>query len=279
MKVLVALRVPGIDVHEVIQVHRRYLVELMQQWTRIKEDEGRVRPGPGAGGRRRAVPAGRGHPVAGRRRRAPQARRRRSAPAGAGRVAEAAAQGRGAAMSVLELRDVSKIYGAGAAEVHALRGVDLSVEAGAMVAVMGPSGSGKSTLLTIAGSLEDPTSGEVLVGGTRAVGDVAQRQGPAAAALGRVRVPGLQPAGRADRRRERGPAAGARRHGRREGPRGGAAGARRARPGRAGRPVPRRAVGRRAPAGGDRPRGGRGATPAARRRAVRGAGLGERARR
>ena len=39
MKVLVALRVPGIDVHEVIQVHRRYLVELMQQWTRIKEDE------------------------------------------------------------------------------------------------------------------------------------------------------------------------------------------------------------------------------------------------
>jgi DNA-binding PadR family transcriptional regulator len=39
MKVLVALRVPGVDVHEVIQVHRRYLVELMQQWTRIKEDE------------------------------------------------------------------------------------------------------------------------------------------------------------------------------------------------------------------------------------------------
>jgi DNA-binding PadR family transcriptional regulator len=39
MKVLVALRVPGTDVHEVIQVHRRYLVELMQQWTRIKEAE------------------------------------------------------------------------------------------------------------------------------------------------------------------------------------------------------------------------------------------------
>ena len=39
MKVLVAARVPGTDVHEVIQVHRRYLVELMQQWTRIKEDE------------------------------------------------------------------------------------------------------------------------------------------------------------------------------------------------------------------------------------------------
>ena len=39
MKVLVALRVPGIDVHDVIQAHRRYLVELMQQWTRIKEAE------------------------------------------------------------------------------------------------------------------------------------------------------------------------------------------------------------------------------------------------
>ena len=39
IKVLVALRVPGVDVHEVIQVHRRYLVELMQQWTHLKEDE------------------------------------------------------------------------------------------------------------------------------------------------------------------------------------------------------------------------------------------------
>jgi DNA-binding PadR family transcriptional regulator len=39
IKVLVALRVPGVDVHEVVQVHRRYLVELMQQWTHLKEDE------------------------------------------------------------------------------------------------------------------------------------------------------------------------------------------------------------------------------------------------
>ena len=68
-------------------------------------------------------------------------------------------------MSVLELRGVSKVYGDGAAKVQALRNVNLSVEAGAMVAVMGPSGSGKSTLLTIAGSLEEPTSGEVLIGG------------------------------------------------------------------------------------------------------------------
>jgi ABC transporter len=74
------------------------------------------------------------------------------------------------AVSVLELRDVSKTYGQEPAAVHALAGVDLSVRAGEMVAVMGPSGSGKSTLLTIAGSLEDPTSGEVLVCGTALAG-------------------------------------------------------------------------------------------------------------
>ena len=64
------------------------------------------------------------------------------------------------------MRHVSRTYGQGAAEVHALDDVNLTVEAGSMVAVMGPSGSGKSTLLTIAGSLEEPTSGEVLIGGT-----------------------------------------------------------------------------------------------------------------
>jgi putative ABC transport system ATP-binding protein len=68
-------------------------------------------------------------------------------------------------MSVLELRSVSKVYGKGAAEVQALRDISLSVAAGTMIAVMGPSGSGKSTLLTIAGTLEEPTSGAVLVDG------------------------------------------------------------------------------------------------------------------
>ena len=67
--------------------------------------------------------------------------------------------------TVLELRAVSKTYLDGADDVHALRGVDLTVEPGKMVAVMGPSGSGKSTLLTIAGALETPTAGEVLVAG------------------------------------------------------------------------------------------------------------------
>jgi putative ABC transport system ATP-binding protein len=69
-------------------------------------------------------------------------------------------------MSVLELREVSKTYGQDAVVVHALAAVSLTVQAGEMVAVMGPSGSGKSTLLTVAGSLEEPTSGEVLVCGT-----------------------------------------------------------------------------------------------------------------
>ncbi|MHB8438168.1 MAG: ABC transporter ATP-binding protein [Acidimicrobiales bacterium] len=68
-------------------------------------------------------------------------------------------------MSYLELREVSKVYGDGAGEVRALDHVDMRVEPGSLVAVMGPSGSGKSTLLTIAGSLEEPTGGEVLIGG------------------------------------------------------------------------------------------------------------------
>ena len=70
-------------------------------------------------------------------------------------------------MSLLELRQVTKSYGEGETAVLALEDVNLCVDAGHLVAVMGPSGSGKSTLLTIAGSLEEPTSGEVVIEGTR----------------------------------------------------------------------------------------------------------------
>jgi putative ABC transport system ATP-binding protein len=73
-------------------------------------------------------------------------------------------------MNVLELREISKTYGDGPAQVRALRGVDLSVEPGEMVAVMGPSGSGKSSLLTIAGTLEKPSSGDVLIDGESVAG-------------------------------------------------------------------------------------------------------------
>jgi len=66
---------------------------------------------------------------------------------------------------ILELVDVSRVHGTGETAVHALRGVSLTVAAGELVAVMGPSGSGKSTLLTLAGGLDAPTSGRILVQG------------------------------------------------------------------------------------------------------------------
>src|SRR5919106_1169716 len=93
IKVLVALRVPGVDVHDVIQAHRRHIVEAMQRYTRLK-----------------------------------------------GETPE---------------HDVALAVD-----------VDLTVNRGELVAIMGPSGSGKSTLLTIAGSLEEPTTGEVMIAGT-----------------------------------------------------------------------------------------------------------------
>ncbi|MCX4549695.1 ABC transporter ATP-binding protein [Streptomyces sp. NBC_01387] len=66
---------------------------------------------------------------------------------------------------VLELRNLTRTHGTGIAEVHALRGVNISVHAGELVAVMGPSGSGKSTLLTLAGGLDTATSGQVIIEG------------------------------------------------------------------------------------------------------------------
>ncbi len=67
--------------------------------------------------------------------------------------------------AVLELADVSRVHGDGAAQVHALRSISFSAYAGELVAVMGPSGSGKSTLLTLAGGLDTPTSGTVSIEG------------------------------------------------------------------------------------------------------------------
>jgi putative ABC transport system ATP-binding protein len=65
--------------------------------------------------------------------------------------------------AVLELRDLGRVHGEGATAVQALQGVSLTVGAGELVAVMGPSGSGKSTLLTLAGGLDEPTTGEVVI--------------------------------------------------------------------------------------------------------------------
>ena len=66
---------------------------------------------------------------------------------------------------MLEITNLSKSYGTGAVQVDALISIDLVVLPGELVAIMGPSGSGKSTLLTIAGTLEDATSGEVMIDG------------------------------------------------------------------------------------------------------------------
>jgi putative ABC transport system ATP-binding protein len=85
---------------------------------------------------------------------------------------------------VLEFHQATRVYGQGRTEVVAMHAVSLAVDAGELVAVMGPSGSGKSTLLSLAGGLDQPTSGWVAVGGT----DLASQP---AASLARMRRRGV----------------------------------------------------------------------------------------
>jgi len=86
-----------------------------------------------------------------------------------GRAPLAAPTGSGAPTAVVAA-GLTKIYLQGETEVHALHGVDLEVERGAFVAIMGPSGSGKSTLLHLIGALETPSGGQLTIGGTGLAG-------------------------------------------------------------------------------------------------------------
>lgn len=70
-------------------------------------------------------------------------------------------------MIILETKDLRKTYGQGGAQVHALDGIDLTVEKGEFAAIVGTSGSGKSTFLNMIGGLDVPTSGEVIVDGKK----------------------------------------------------------------------------------------------------------------
>jgi putative ABC transport system ATP-binding protein len=67
--------------------------------------------------------------------------------------------------ALIRLQGVTKVFGTGSAAMHALRGIDLSIDSGEFVAVMGPSGSGKSTCMNILGCLDTPTSGTFLFEG------------------------------------------------------------------------------------------------------------------
>lgn len=87
-------------------------------------------------------------------------------------------------MEILRCEGVSKVYGSGDNQVIALDQIDLSVEKGEFVAVMGASGSGKSTLLHILGSVDKPTEGKVIVGGT----DISQLSRTEAAIFRRRKV-------------------------------------------------------------------------------------------
>src|SRR6186713_3110036 len=87
-------------------------------------------------------------------------------------------------MSIIELRDVHKVYDMGAEKIRALNGVDLVIGRGEYVAIMGPSGSGKSTLMNLLGCLDTPTSGSFRCAGV----DVATLDAEQRAVLRRDRI-------------------------------------------------------------------------------------------
>ena len=270
IKLALALTTPGVDVHAVVQAQRTATLRALQDLTRLKVRADEVdRRGLAARPRVDDLPGGGRGPLARPLRDAHRRPPRRSAGRDARPVHHARPGDDPMIEYVLELRDLVRVHGHGAAEVHALRGIELGVLPGELVAVMGPSGSGKSTLLNLAGGLDTPTSGTVLVEGVdlaglsraelaavrrRSVGYVFQDFNliPALTAAENVALPreldGMR--GR-DARREA------------------LAALEEVELADVARPLPGRAVRRPAPARGDRPRARRPAAARARRRADR----------
>jgi putative ABC transport system ATP-binding protein len=78
-------------------------------------------------------------------------------------------------MSIIEIKDLTKVYDAKSLPVHAVNGVNLTIATGEFTAIVGPSGSGKTTLLNIVGGLDDPTSGDVIIDGIK-INELSSRQ-------------------------------------------------------------------------------------------------------
>ena len=213
IKLAIAVTVPGVDVPAIVQRQRTATVRALQDYTRLKREEARTDGlGPGLAWslvldslifaaeaeirwldhcETRLARAALGRPAPSRPadQQAPDPARQpaRGGPAMTPRTAYQPAPGAlpgAAGEPVLQLRDVARVHGSGPTAVAALRGVSLTVHPGELVAVMGPSGSGKSTLLTLAGGLDTPTGGEVLVEGT-SLGSLSRR------ALARLRRRGI----------------------------------------------------------------------------------------
>jgi putative ABC transport system ATP-binding protein len=78
-------------------------------------------------------------------------------------------------MNIIEIKDLVKVYDEKSLPVHAVNGVNLTIQAGEFTAIVGPSGSGKTTLLNIVGGLDDPTSGDVIIDGVK-INELSSRQ-------------------------------------------------------------------------------------------------------
>lgn len=78
-------------------------------------------------------------------------------------------------MSIIEIKNLTKVYDEKSLPVHAVNGVTLTIETGEFTAIVGPSGSGKTTLLNIVGGLDDPTTGDVIIDGVK-INELSSRQ-------------------------------------------------------------------------------------------------------